>query len=238
MNLHCVFGLAGGLSLSGAVFGATADFDHFAEGILYGTFEDNGITFYEFDRRLQGDPNWFVCEQADGDLGGDPYFTTPNTLGFGGWVPGPYMAYSRCGEFKMTTGQVETFASLEFWGGSEVGNGMTLEAYLDGELNGTTIIEFPPYYQHYTVAISGVQFDTLRLNGWGPAHDGCFFAVVDHVVIGSDCPADFDGDGDVDTADLLYLLAAWGTPDGDVDGDNDTDTADLLALLAAWGECP
>jgi hypothetical protein len=52
-----------------------------------------------------------------------------------------------------------------------------------------------------------------------------------------DCPADFDGDGDVDTADLLFLLGAWGTPDGDVDGDGDTDTADLLALLAAWGPC-
>jgi len=53
----------------------------------------------------------------------------------------------------------------------------------------------------------------------------------------SDCPADFDGDGDVDTADLLFLLGAWGTPDGDVDGDGDTDTADLLALLGAWGQC-
>jgi hypothetical protein len=53
-----------------------------------------------------------------------------------------------------------------------------------------------------------------------------------------ECPADFDGDGDVDTADLLYLLSGWGTPDGDVDFDGDTDTADLLALLAAWGECP
>ncbi|MDY7110003.1 MAG: VCBS repeat-containing protein [Planctomycetota bacterium] len=52
-----------------------------------------------------------------------------------------------------------------------------------------------------------------------------------------DCPADFDGDGDVDTTDLLFLLAAWGTPDGDVDGDGDTDTADLLALLADWGPC-
>lgn len=53
----------------------------------------------------------------------------------------------------------------------------------------------------------------------------------------SSCPADFDGDGDVDTADLLYLLGAWGTPDGDVDGDGDTDTSDLLMLLAAWGPC-
>jgi subtilisin family serine protease len=53
-----------------------------------------------------------------------------------------------------------------------------------------------------------------------------------------DCPADFDDDGDVDTEDLLFLLAHWGTSEGDVDGDADTDTADLLALLAAWGECP
>ena len=49
---------------------------------------------------------------------------------------------------------------------------------------------------------------------------------------------DTDGDGDIDTADLLFLLGAWGTPDGDVDGDGDTNTADLLALLGAWGECP
>jgi hypothetical protein len=45
-----------------------------------------------------------------------------------------------------------------------------------------------------------------------------------------ECPADFDGD--VDTADLLFLLGAWGTPDGDVHGDGDTDTADFLVRLA------
>ncbi|MDY7109780.1 MAG: C25 family cysteine peptidase [Planctomycetota bacterium] len=54
------------------------------------------------------------------------------------------------------------------------------------------------------------------------------------------CPGNFDGDDDVDTADLLILLGAWGTagPDGDVDEDGDVDTEDLLALLAAWGDCP
>jgi len=55
---------------------------------------------------------------------------------------------------------------------------------------------------------------------------------------GSPCPADFDADGDIDTADLLFLLGSWGTPAGDIDGDGDTDTADLLALLGNWGECP
>jgi len=58
------------------------------------------------------------------------------------------------------------------------------------------------------------------------------------VLVKIGCPGDFDQDNDVDTADLLFLLGAWGTPDGDMDGDGDTDTSDLLALLAAWGDCP
>ena len=51
-------------------------------------------------------------------------------------------------------------------------------------------------------------------------------------------PADINGDGVVNTADLLLLLADWGCIGdcaGDVDGDGDTDTNDLLLLLADWG---
>jgi len=72
----------------------------------------------------------------------------------------------------------------------------------------------------------------------GEPVQGTAMAEVTHSPPDDGCPADFDADCDVDTADLLYLLANWGTPDGDVDGDGDTDTADLLALLAAWGDCP
>lgn len=58
-----------------------------------------------------------------------------------------------------------------------------------------------------------------------------------------DCRADIDGDGSVGVADLLILLAAWGTehpyadigPDG---GDGTVDVTDLLELVAAWGDCP
>jgi hypothetical protein len=54
---------------------------------------------------------------------------------------------------------------------------------------------------------------------------------------GSACPADFNNDGVVDSADLGTLLAAWGTAGGDTNSDGTTDSADLGDLLAAWGNC-
>jgi len=51
-------------------------------------------------------------------------------------------------------------------------------------------------------------------------------------------PGDVDEDGDVDTADLLAMLAAWGPCEGcpeDIDGNGVVNTADLLILLANWG---
>lgn len=48
-------------------------------------------------------------------------------------------------------------------------------------------------------------------------------------------PADLNGDGAVDSADLGILLAGWGTGQGDVDGDGLTNATDLSILLSAWG---
>ncbi|MDP6158353.1 MAG: S8 family serine peptidase [Phycisphaerales bacterium] len=53
-------------------------------------------------------------------------------------------------------------------------------------------------------------------------------------------PGDADGDGDVDTDDILSLIAQWGPcPPGDCsadfDGDGDVDTDDILILLANFG---
>jgi len=56
------------------------------------------------------------------------------------------------------------------------------------------------------------------------------------------CPADLNGDGVVNTADLLALLAAWGDCPGggepcpaDINGDGIVNTVDLLILLGNWG---
>jgi hypothetical protein len=46
---------------------------------------------------------------------------------------------------------------------------------------------------------------------------------------------DFNGDALVNIQDLLFLLNAWGTEQGDINGDGITNVNDLLALLGAWG---
>ena len=58
------------------------------------------------------------------------------------------------------------------------------------------------------------------------------------------CPADLNGDGVIDLADLGILLADFGCVapgpcPGDIDGDGDTDLADLGILLSEFGNaCP
>jgi hypothetical protein len=55
------------------------------------------------------------------------------------------------------------------------------------------------------------------------------------------CSADLDGSGSVDFADILTIIAAWGTcppvcPE-DLDGSGAVDFADILIVLASWGDC-
>ena len=53
------------------------------------------------------------------------------------------------------------------------------------------------------------------------------------------CAEDIDGDGEVDVADILILIANWGSSDPayDLDGNGTVSVSDLLLLIAAWGPC-
>ncbi|MCH8821867.1 MAG: right-handed parallel beta-helix repeat-containing protein [Planctomycetes bacterium] len=53
------------------------------------------------------------------------------------------------------------------------------------------------------------------------------------------CIGDLDGNGSVDTGDLLELFAQWGTAgSADFDESGTVNTIDLLILFANWGQCP
>ncbi|GEM_PF-6819987 len=52
-----------------------------------------------------------------------------------------------------------------------------------------------------------------------------------------DCPADLDGNNEVDVDDLLQIISGWDTPDADVTGDGVTNIDDLLGALSDFGLC-
>ena len=58
------------------------------------------------------------------------------------------------------------------------------------------------------------------------------------VDLGTECPADVDGDGAVTGVNLGTLLAQWGAQGtADIDGSGEVDGYDLSRLMSAWGPC-
>ena len=72
-------------------------------------------------------------------------------------------------------------------------------------------------------------------------NDSVTEGAVDDLIIeqitcdGNTCPADLNGDGTIDGADMGMLLALWETAGGDITGDGTTDGADLGLLLSIFG---
>jgi len=65
----------------------------------------------------------------------------------------------------------------------------------------------------------------------------CFFDMVGSITVtGNANPADVNGDGSVNAADLAEVLNSWGATGGaaDVDGSGSVNAADLAMVLSAW----
>ena len=177
------------LSLPAVSVAQTADFDTLSENTFGPVIVDGGITFSNYTNGIGGTS--FVLEQADGTLAGQPGFTSPMTLGFGGWSPGPAAAFSRVVSFEFSSGAAATSASIELWElGSMAGNTVTLEAISGTGVVATDSVTLPGGFtiHHYTLSVSGPTFDHLRVVGAG-GDGGAFFAVADHVVVGGADPA-------------------------------------------------
>ena len=185
------------LLLSAATFGASfsgsnsanaalAQFDSLTEGNQSFTFSDGGITFFDsFD--VNGFNVVFTVEQSDATLSG-PFFSPDNTLGQGGFVPGPGAGFPLMGSFKMTTGSVENFINLDVFtfGSSHIGNSLNLEILLGGSVVGTTSFTVTgSAITHQSLTLSGTNFDTARIFGTGSFQNGTIFARVDNVQIGA-----------------------------------------------------
>jgi hypothetical protein len=133
--------------------------------------------------------------------------------------------------FNLAEGEYAAWGSVML--GDFCGVGCTTAEFI-GTLDSVTFsnefIGEPEYYD--TTGLELGEIIIVRLT----SYEGLFDDLTVEVLPA--CPADLNGDGTVNTSDLLILLGCWGLSCGDIDGDGDTDAADLLALLAAWGDCP
>src|SRR5687768_17503474 len=174
-------------AVSTAAIAEFAHFDDLVEGQTFTTLTNGGITFHDYDARFPGSPppNVFCIEDASGDLNGMPGFSSPNTLGFFGYSPGTGTGFSRVGEIWFDAAVQGTDVSLELFVISDAANIVTLEAYSGGAVVGTDVVNlaFGGFFEHFTMSVSSVMFDTVRLVGGGPHNGGTFFAVVDNVSI-------------------------------------------------------
>jgi hypothetical protein len=82
----------------------------------------------------------------------------------------------------------------------------------------------------------------MDLNGSNPEIFLDDVGLVNYIaIVESECAADWNGDGQADTRDVLAFLNDWssGDPEADFNGDGQVNTQDVLAFLNAWtAGCP
>ncbi|MCP3903238.1 MAG: hypothetical protein GY715_06330 [Planctomycetes bacterium] len=86
-----------------------------------------------------------------------------------------------------------------------------------------------------TLTLSGTSLcDNTPDNLFGPMTDGGGNSICGL------CPADLNGNGQVDFADILAVIGAWGTCTGCAEDLNDNGLVgfdDILVIIGAWGPC-
>ena len=204
--------LVGALFTTPAVQAAVATFDDLTEGFYGSDLVNGGIHLFDPDFYLPGSEGTFAIDQADGNLGDSPYFSSPNGLGLNGLSPGPIGGGSRFGSitFELADGRQGQVASVDvFINQLDPANRLILAAFAGDELIAATMIGGPINCcdMHRRLKIAAPQpFDTVRLFGVGPDNDGAAFLLVDNVRI-RPCQGCTDMQAAVPVPGALWLLA-------------------------------
>ncbi|MBD2005784.1 MULTISPECIES: hypothetical protein [Cyanophyceae] len=185
-------GIVSSVAFASPTLAAAISFDNFSEGFSGTTITNEKITFFDLDTGLSPEATAFYIEGTTKDYLGE-FFSDSNYLTFGGYAEGAEASFGRFGSTRITTGKVESSASLDVFSQlfSPSNNLLTLEAFLDGNLvqsNSVALADFgvieTSSLLHSTLSISGVKFDELRLVASGSDDDGAAFIGIDNVRVG------------------------------------------------------
>jgi hypothetical protein len=157
-----------------AAHAAVATFDSLTEGFYGSELIDGGIRFFDPDWYFPGVPGTFAIDQADENLGDDPFFSEPNGMGLNIYQNGPQGGGGRFGSitFELADGRQGSVASVDVWINLlDAPNRLVLAAFAGDELIVATMIGGPINCcdVHRRLKIAAPEpFDTVRLFGVGP----------------------------------------------------------------------
>lgn len=184
---------------------SVADFESAQEGYVGETFTDGGITFSSLNDVAGINPDGsnfvageygrqFIVENATLAINDFPgVLSGTNALSFGGsFIAGDNLSINILSSFHMSTGQVESFASMDllfFENGPWSGITLSLDATLDG-----TLVASDSYMLSdlggrdnlvgRSLSIDGVAFDSLQVSArYSDGTYTAFAGLVDNVVI-------------------------------------------------------
>ena len=162
-----------------------ANFDSLSEGQAFDTLTTGGIRFHDVITHGGGTTD-FSIENAGGGLPGAA-LSPPNVLGFGGYVPGPDVAFGGIGDFWFTSDTLATTAGLDIWAfPGELGvNTLTLRGYRAGQVvrSVSFSFEFTVTPTHSRLDLPVDTYDSFELYSSGQAHLGDSPIVVDNVTV-------------------------------------------------------
>lgn len=162
-----------------------ANFDSFVEGQWFDTLTTNGIRFHDVTTHGGGYTNFTIENATSGFLGVG--LSSPNVLGFGGYVPGPDMQFGGIGALWFTSDTIATTAGLDIWTfQGEVGlNTLVLAGYQGADVVDTVSFsfDFTPTPTHQRLDLPSNTYDSFRLSSSGPAHLGDACIVIDNVTV-------------------------------------------------------
>lgn len=175
-----------------------------------------------------------VAVGALGTLGGSGSVTGAVTNA-GVVRPGNSAGILSTGGFSQTTGAL----NIEL-GGANPGTGydqlvVSGAATLGGTLNVTLINGYNPASGTFTIIQGGAVSGTFLVQNL-PAGFTITYQADRVVVSKAGCIADFNGDGAVNTVDVLLFLNKWVAKDpaADVNGDGTVNTVDVIVFLNLW----
>lgn len=162
----------------------TATFDQLPEGFVGTSLVTPAGTFQDLVLDGVGTPGLFAADRADGQLWDGNRFTTPNVLGFGNFMPGPYVYPDPVQSFRILLPQPSNAIRFGlFLDNQPIGNDVEVEFRLNGQPGAFSVLigTGAPGITAFTIeqCDNPGPYDEIRVRGVGPVDGGRFRGMID-----------------------------------------------------------